>query len=141
MCQIDIFNTSPSDRTDPESAVPTVDVLLSDRLRSLLQLILAIPSIPPTKHLQIAFLLRFTSSAREWIAGYPLLWPSGYSPTSQGSSPSQEQQAEATVGRLLEFLGQLDEGWKRVLAADVTGTGTPSQRDTTASTVLTATEK
>lgn len=134
----DIVDQAPY-RTDPDSAIPTVDVLLSERLKDLLQLILAIPSISPTKHLQIAFLLRFTSSAREWIAGYPLLWPSGYSPTPAQSLSSQEEQVEATVQRLLAFLRQLDEGWIRLLVADTSDHQTP--RLGANSTALTATEK
>jgi hypothetical protein len=133
--------TLAASRTDPDSPIPTVDVLLSERLTSLLNLILAIPPIHSTRYLQIALLLRFTASAREWITGYPLQWPSGYtgnSSTGQGSTPGE--QAQGTVTLLLEFLQQLDDGWRMVLRqtpgaeSQETGSAAPTQS-------LTATEK
>ncbi|KAJ9122454.1 hypothetical protein QFC22_001879 [Naganishia vaughanmartiniae] len=98
------------------SAVPTVDILLSRRLSSLLDLILAIPSVPPTAYLQVAYLLRFTAAAREWIAGYPLAWPAEYAREVRvGNELSKEEQAQQTVSLLLEFLQALDLGWRKVL--------------------------
>lgn len=102
-----------------------MDILLSERLKSLLNLILAIPPIHPTRYLQIAFLFRFTSSVREWIAGYPLQWPGGYaSSLGTGSGSKSEEHAQATITLLLDFLQKLDDGWRRVLLAQ-TAVGDP----------------
>ncbi|KAJ9127078.1 hypothetical protein QFC24_001313 [Naganishia onofrii] len=115
-------------RTDPTSAIPTVDILLSKRLSNLLDLILAIPSIPPTAYLQVAYLLRFTAAAREWIAGYPLAWPTEYAREIQaGRDLSKEEQAQRTVSILLEFLQALDRGWRKVLGSEELVSGAVSQ--------------
>jgi hypothetical protein len=120
--------TLPAYRTDPTSAIPTVDILLSKRLSNLLDLILAIPSIPPTAYLQVAYLLRFTAAAREWIAGYPLAWPTEYAREIQaGRDLSKEEQAQRTVSILLEFLQALDRGWRKVLGSEELVSGAVSQ--------------
>ncbi|KAJ9100687.1 hypothetical protein QFC21_003732 [Naganishia friedmannii] len=111
-------------RTDPASAIPTVDVLLSERLSSLLELILAIPTVHPTAYLQVAYLLRFTATAREWIAGYPLTWPTEYAREVQaGHDLSDEEQAQQTVSLLLAFLQSLDRGWRKVLESKEPASG------------------
>lgn len=143
--QLVLCQYRPRFRTDPDSPIPTVDVLLSKRLTSLLALILAIPPIPPTQHLQVALLLRFTSAAREWIAGYPLQWPSGYAAAPDSESTSvltPEEQAQNTITLLLEFLQKLDDGWRRVLVAQASGeTREKLPRDTSPVSPLTVTEK
>ncbi|KAI5452204.1 hypothetical protein NCC49_001139 [Naganishia albida] len=129
-------------RTDPNSAIPTVDILLSKRLTSLLSLILAIPPIPPTQHLQVAFLLRFTSAAREWIAGYPLQWPDWYTANSNtGAAFAPEEQAQNTITLLLEFLRKLDAGWRRVLLPQISTEMPVNTSATSPAPSLTATEK
>ena len=103
--------------------------MLCGPLTKLLRLILAIPSVPPTNYLQIAFLLRYTASVSGWIAGYPLLWPSGYSASSPGSAADRQQLPEATIRSLLYFLQRLDEAWQVVLIGSARKAGTSFPQD------------
>lgn len=136
----------PQHSTTPSAIISTLPILLQDHLQPLLTLILLIPPIDPTTYIRIQYLLRFTSSLRDWITAYPL---SDKQDEVVGTNTSthakrrriaaglvEDQDSSDTVGKshalstfrdTLKFLHKLDKGWMTVLAGEPGEVDKPSE--------------